>query len=1512
MPKVKHLSRSIDYLGDLGAKLRDLRGYGTLARELIQNADDAPASCMSFDIRRDVLIVDNNGVFTDCEDVEADECPWSSDDVHVHRCDFHRFRLIGSGDKRLQEGTTGAFGIGFISVYQLTDRPELISAGRHWILHEEQIENERIEVCPGCPKCHKSDLPGTRFIFQFARDEQAPLRQALKADAVPEDVTTRLLQELERSLPVAILFLKSISAIQVKANGHLRLIFERAIENDTLIISQGESANDQVWHLLRGNFEGEASVLRRQYPNFIEDKRSAEVTVAVPTEELSSGLLCASLPTEERPGLPFHINAEFFPSNDRKHIILEDDYQSRWNREALLAAAQTVADATPQLTEKLGPKRFWNLVSALFAFRDTQRYNHARIWEAFWSAFEVALRKEAVVRTSSHNWVSANSGVAFLLRREESPNIDVLQGLGIILVSEELRPYQTILRYIGVPVFNVETLCIALTLSGLNKPVDINDLPLCLKSKAGREALWTEVDILLRRQANTRNAKRADEERLRAVSLAPAIEDTFRPCEDAYSSDSATVRLFESIGIGVPFLDQSEQGFEHLTYLCQVFEAADAIQALEEVDPLAIQKLWEEECFPLSRLIGWFESRSRQVLDDENLRRRLGALPIYPSANRLHPLTSLVLPGTFNDPLGLTRLVDVDALGGRRDFLFDLGAPELDFLTYVLEYISPALDDDKSDPTAKQDAVNLLADHLGELIDHAGAQQALSAIRLVICTDGEYRRAGDCYFPDAIGLEVLGNDVNIAVLPKERETAIRELLDWLGVVNAPRLRDIVQAVRRIADSPCSDSGVIRIRKIVDHLGQRFKELGELAELQPLRSIEWLPARRDRSQWHQPRSLHSPYRSFLFESQAEILDVPTPNSDLMEFLGVRVDLPPNLVVRHLLHCARHYTPVNSEVYRFLNDEADDPAIDQLRGTKCLWLGQAYRSPDHVLWGDHPFGRYRWRLADDLRGYGDLLEKIGVADAPDHEDALDVLLEIASEFGYANSPLDDEAYAVLMNCWNMLEWALNEDIIADESLRRLTKTKIIPNKDRLLYYPTRLFFENRAGLAAKFGNYLATNVIPRQLGTERAFLATGVRHLGSAVEIELLQNGNPVDDPDMMERLKQRRDEIARVLYARMDSNGVGKALERLNSLHCKSATTLVIQYCLIAFGPSVKSEPEPVTSLYQSDQGSLWATRPDRQIPWATLARELAIALYPEEDPGLFAAGLKDVLAAETTVDAATVLDELGFSQLDTSAVDAPPSQAAEFHLGTRDIYDDEGLSQRRTEGEVQLDISAKDETETSTKSDSFVSEDARRQLDIAQSPSSPIVEKPDPISTTGPNTPRTGRQPSGPVKQPDGEGAGRSRERGSAVRRTFHSYIPVDHGEEDGPDPDGLAHKERLDLENDAIVLILKHESNLEPTPTNNPGFDLTELGCDGEPTKWVEVKAMKGTLQDRPVSLSRTQFECAQAHQRAYWLYIVENADTPKRARVVRIQDPAGKARTFTFDRGWLAVAEDPLESEV
>lgn len=132
--------------------------------------------------------------------------------------------------------------------------------------------------------------------------------------------------------------------------------------------------------------------------------------------------------------------------------------------------------------------------------------------------------------------------------------------------------------------------------------------------------------------------------------------------------------------------------------------------------------------------------------------------------------------------------------------------------------------------------------------------------------------------------------------------------------------------------------------------------------------------------------------------------------------------------------------------------------------------------------------------------------------------------------------------------------------------------------------------------------------------------------------------------------------------------------------------------------------------------------------------------------------------------------------------------------------------------------------------------------------------------------------------------------------RKFVSYISVHPGDE-SQHCDDLDHQERIDLEEKAIVLIENLDPGWKRTETNNPGYDLIKKSELGE--QLCEVKAMKGTLEDRPVGMSRAQFAKAVEYGPRYWLFVVENTGTTN-AQVVRIQDPAGRAQTFTFDKGW------------
>lgn len=146
------------------------------------------------------------------------------------------------------------------------------------------------------------------------------------------------------------------------------------------------------------------------------------------------------------------------------------------------------------------------------------------------------------------------------------------------------------------------------------------------------------------------------------------------------------------------------------------------------------------------------------------------------------------------------------------------------------------------------------------------------------------------------------------------------------------------------------------------------------------------------------------------------------------------------------------------------------------------------------------------------------------------------------------------------------------------------------------------------------------------------------------------------------------------------------------------------------------------------------------------------------------------------------------------------------------------------------------------------------------------------------------------------------------AERKFVSYVATHPDDEDERDPDGLDHSARMALEAKAIDLIRAREPALKATPTGNKGFDLVENDTNDEPERWVEVKAMKGCLEDRPVGLSSVQFEFARQHGDQYWLYIVEHADDEARACILKIKDPVGRSGTFTFDKGWKSIAQlDP-----
>ncbi|WP_322510887.1 hypothetical protein, partial [Chloroflexus sp.] len=518
------LSQGIDYLGFLEAKLRDLQGEATLAYELIQNADDAKASRIVFDVRDEALVVENTSLFSDCAQVEADECHWKA--LYGYRCDFHRFRKVAGGDKRDQEETTGAFGIGFISVYQITDRPELQSGRRHWIIRPDEPEQQRIEVVPV-----SEHFEGTRFVLPWAIDPNTRLRQRLRTPtlSIPE-AADAFTAALACNLPDAILFLKHVECIELRRRGELVKQIQRSSDGDQVVVQDGDSLH--LWYILRGSFDTEAQRLRGQYPHQIEQKRTAFVTVAIP-EDISKrrGRFCACLPTEQYTELPVYINADFYPSTDRKRILLTNDYQGQWNRAAITEAAKLIASAVPSLTQKFDHNSLWEFFNQIkkvadeaaaghqdhvfrsfwqFTQSSIENYPTVFIWPAGWKKPTEALLPEQSAKEDALNlWQADKQPLASSTEAtlpEQSAKEDALnlwQAMGLSIVHPDLRPYFPLLRAVKVRVLSLADLVQALKQAGLDKTVALEQAPVWIRSRDARDALGCEIQRLSSQQVKS-------------------------------------------------------------------------------------------------------------------------------------------------------------------------------------------------------------------------------------------------------------------------------------------------------------------------------------------------------------------------------------------------------------------------------------------------------------------------------------------------------------------------------------------------------------------------------------------------------------------------------------------------------------------------------------------------------------------------------------------------------------------------------------------------------------------------------------------------------------------------------------------------------------------------------------------------------------------------------------------------------------------------------------------------
>lgn len=1228
VPKAEptYLSQGVSYLGFLAQQLGDLRGKTTLAHELIQNADDAKddegnlvATKITFDITDEALLVHNDAVFRDS--------------------DFKRMQMVASGSKRNEDGdrTTGAFGIGFISVYQVTDRPEIHSAGRQWILRPDEPEERRIEQRL---EPYITQDRGTLFKLPWAFKESS-VRRELKSSPVDVDYIESFIDELKESLPRAILFLKSLECIELRHNGRIVSRIEKTSEGKLIVVAD-ELNDTSAWTVLDTDFSEEAKLLFSRFPNLINGNRSSRVRVAIPDSPSSEGLLYATLPTEELTHLPFHIDADLYPTSDRKSIAFEDssDYRSEWNRAALNAAASTVKSNLLLLRNALDDDayEFWRFLGQIQNAHQEHLGNYKKPLGVFWDTLLPALARCQVAFTESGKWLFP-SRVHISTGQEQTDAISMYEALGFEIVHRDLSSYRNILTRndVGVRPLTLSSICDALKRKGLyGKPCQVPD---GFQTRENLLLLWKGIFAVPGRA----------KEVLREYALAPGLDGRLYPCRSAFRSDQRTRKLFASMLPDDCSFLQEEDVIQDLRDLCPRFTAEKAVELLERTGKESLLASPSGEEYDTVEILRWFDDTKSSMTCEA--RRRLAGLPIFPSATGLHPLNDLWMPGGFPDPLGNADLLDMKRLDGLSDFLRTLGARELSFKDYAERYIPDAFSDNSAvSLKSKRALLEILEKHIGELKAIPGMGGRLANSRIIECTDGTFRLPGNVYFQGEDTMDVLSEYVNYVKFAQLSEVR-RDLYEWLGVADSPRIKDLLNIISEQTDEPPKVKNRMLITKVLGALGGAWDSYSETEKAQCayLKNIPWLPSEYDAQRWYTPAQLYATHFKYLFASQGKFIDIPRSiqqrYSHFLSAMGVKSNPEPYHVVRHLIWCANQEVKRPNGIYQWLDNNASPRNLRELKGVKCLWVNNKYYSSDQVYWGSHPFGRFRVQLGQDIRGFQKLLNALGVRDDPDYHDALDVLKEVSDETGTGYLQPDDEK--VVLSCWEMLSDALNRDQVTSESIEAFLKeVPCVPNKQRRLYKPSWTFFNDNPDVALKFHDIIKENTIDRLDRVWIAMSAAGVDPVSNATEEVILEKTNAVVDETFRARSLERRALIKSICEnAKNDlwPNPGDSVDEFFESVQFVRVDGLTVVWRLHAFDRVWPPTPpeEAYTHLDAAARVIYFVRQANGNPQWDIMAREVAHAIAPSERAPSIAPGILLALEAETRQEAEQRLRGLG-------------------------------------------------------------------------------------------------------------------------------------------------------------------------------------------------------------------------------------------------------------------------------
>ena len=425
--------------------LKDYKDGLTIIKELLQNADDAEASEMNicYDARHHIekrrslffpgmaechgpaLVVNNNAMFTEE--------------------DFQNITKLAGATKEGKALKIGKFGVGFCSVYHITDIPSFVSKDWLYIFDptlsylKDQIKNparpgQRVHFTSNFISRSKQLAP---YVGLFDFDPQSsykgtifrlPFRTTaseLSGKIYTANDVKQLMQQLQNASSKLLIFLQHVELVtfsQINGNDEFptetmrismtteTIVGSRHIHQVTCTVDGSPDITDywlveKVTETVLGKYST-ASVACELCP--LPDKESYEVK---PVE----GEMFCFLPLSKKTGLPVHVSSNFAVSNNRTGIWTSDEGSVRsdevdWN-ESLMEGV--ICSAYCELLEGLKEMQSDDKLEEYEFFsmwpvdRELELKNPWQL--SVKVVYETIKRKELFFSSSTEEWLAINN-----------------------------------------------------------------------------------------------------------------------------------------------------------------------------------------------------------------------------------------------------------------------------------------------------------------------------------------------------------------------------------------------------------------------------------------------------------------------------------------------------------------------------------------------------------------------------------------------------------------------------------------------------------------------------------------------------------------------------------------------------------------------------------------------------------------------------------------------------------------------------------------------------------------------------------------------------------------------------------------------------------------------------------------------------------------------------------------------------------------------------------------------